>query len=496
VADGGRRWIRSSAFVRKEIVDVVHQPALVATLILGPFLVLLAFGAGMGDLTTQVRTLFVAPPGSAEAQLAEQFTTPTGSRLTVLGVEPDLDAALDRLAQGELDLVIELPPDAAGAFRDDERSTVVLHHNYFDPIELRALILGVNRTVGAINDQVTTSLVAQSQQNTGPLADQVGQARRAIALLRAAQASGDDAAAAEQRTVLSAAVQALGDELEVSPAVPLAGDAGEVLDLEEGDDPVAAVEQRVEDIAGEDVATLTERELAAFDDDLAVLQEGIDLFRRLSPEVIVQPFAGETRSLSGTAVALVDFYAPAVVALLLQHMVVTLVALSIVRERGLGTFALFRVAPLTTGELLAGKFAAAMLIGAVIAAVVVGLLVLGLGVPLVGSLGWLALTLVAVLAASIALGFVIALLANSDSQAVQSSMLLLLSSLLLSGFVLTLQYFRPFLRAVASLLPASHGIIMLRGGTPPWQPLIALAAMTAILLGAAYALLRRRLAHA
>ncbi len=492
MAEGGKRWIRAGAFVRKEVVDIVHQPALVVTLILGPFLVLLAFGAGLGDLATEVRTLFVAPAGSAEAELAEQFTTPTGSRLAVLGVEPDREAALDRLAQGEVDLVVEMPSDAAVAFRDDRRSTVILHHDYVDPIELRALILGVNRTVGAINDQVTTTLVAQSQQDTGALEAQVAQARAALAALRQASARGDEAGATEQREILSGLVADLDADLDVA----LAGDAGEVLELQAGSDPVEAVE----DLAGEDLATLTRSQLAAYEDDLARLQEGIALFRRLSPAVIVQPFAGEARSLSDLDLRLVDFYAPAVVALLLQHMVVTLVALSIVREHGLGTFALFRVAPLTVGELLAGKFAAALLIGVVIAAAVVALLVLGLGVPLAGSVGWLALSLLAVLAASIALGFVIALLAQSDSQAVQSAMLLLLASILLSGFVLTLQYFRPALRAIAWLLPASHGVqllreLMLRGGPPPWPPLLALGAMTVVLLGAAALLLRRRLAR-
>ena len=35
--------IRSSAFLRKEIVEIIRQPLLVLTLVLGPFLILLFF---------------------------------------------------------------------------------------------------------------------------------------------------------------------------------------------------------------------------------------------------------------------------------------------------------------------------------------------------------------------------------------------------------------------------------------------------------------------
>ena len=38
--------IRSSSFLRKEIYEILRQPRLVATLVLGPFLILFLFGIG------------------------------------------------------------------------------------------------------------------------------------------------------------------------------------------------------------------------------------------------------------------------------------------------------------------------------------------------------------------------------------------------------------------------------------------------------------------
>lgn len=212
--------VRAGAFVRKEIVEVLRQPALIATLVLGPFGVLLLFGAGLGNLAPPVRAVFVAPEGSPEAALAEQFTTPAGSRLDVEGVTPDLEEALGRLESGDVDLVIELPADAADRFHADERSTVVLHHAYLDPVEQNALIQGVNRTIGAINDQVTTSLVAQSQSDSGQLGTRVDEALEAVALARQALERGDEAEAAVQRDRLLAETAVLAEALGTAPALP------------------------------------------------------------------------------------------------------------------------------------------------------------------------------------------------------------------------------------------------------------------------------------
>ncbi len=42
-------FIRASAFLRKEIVNVLRQPRLVLTLVLGPFVILLVYGLGFRE---------------------------------------------------------------------------------------------------------------------------------------------------------------------------------------------------------------------------------------------------------------------------------------------------------------------------------------------------------------------------------------------------------------------------------------------------------------
>jgi len=56
--------IRSLAFFRKDLFEVLRQPRLLLTLILGPFLILLAFGVGFVPDPPAWRTVLVVPPGS------------------------------------------------------------------------------------------------------------------------------------------------------------------------------------------------------------------------------------------------------------------------------------------------------------------------------------------------------------------------------------------------------------------------------------------------
>ena len=65
--------IRISAFLRKEIVEILRQPRLVLTLILGPFLILLLFGLGYYVQAQPVRAIFVIEPGSPVRQVMDDI---------------------------------------------------------------------------------------------------------------------------------------------------------------------------------------------------------------------------------------------------------------------------------------------------------------------------------------------------------------------------------------------------------------------------------------
>jgi ABC-2 type transport system permease protein len=221
----------------------------------------------------------------------------------------------------------------------------------------------------------------------------------------------------------------------------------------------------------------------------------------IPPEVLGAPTRADVVNVSTVQPSATNFYSPGVLALILQHLAVTLVALSLVRERTTGIIELFRVSPISTWEVIFGKVLAFGVLCGAISGVTIALMVRVLGVPLVGDPWLLAAVLTLLTVASLGLGLLIAVLSDSERQAVQLSLLTLLASVFFSGFVLPIEEFTPGVRTGAYLLPVTHGIrlvqdLMLRGWTnAAWQA-AALAGLGAIFLFVTWVLLRRSMTRA
>ena len=219
---------------------------------------------------------------------------------------------------------------------------------------------------------------------------------------------------------------------------------------------------------------------------------------KVPPEVVASPTTPVVVNLAPVQPSIVGFYGVAALALVLQHLAVTLIALSIVRERASGAIDRFRSSPMRATELVIGKVLAFGLLGAAIAAISVWLLVSLLGVPMLGSPAVIALVIVLVLVASLGLGLLISVVSDSERQAVQLALLTLLASMFFSGFVLHIEEFQPAVQVAAYLLPVTHGISLLQGeflsGTlaHPWQ-LVALVGIAGSLLLVSWTLLWREL---
>ena len=221
----------------------------------------------------------------------------------------------------------------------------------------------------------------------------------------------------------------------------------------------------------------------------------------IPPEVVAAPTTSEVVNLAPSQPGVIAYFAPAVLALILQHLAVTLIALSLVRERTSGVIELFRISPVSTWEVLVGKVLAFGLLGGGIAAVTLGLMVAGLGVPFLGAPAMVVLTIGLLLLASLGLGLLLAVVSDSERQAVQLSLLVLLASVFFSGFVLAIEEFSPPVHALTFLLPVTHGIrllqdFLLRGSTTNGWELVALAVIALVTLMASWALLRRSMTRA
>ena len=222
----------------------------------------------------------------------------------------------------------------------------------------------------------------------------------------------------------------------------------------------------------------------------------LETLLQLDPGDVAAPLVGTADAVGGR-VTTSQFYAPAVVALILQHLTLTFVALARVRERELGVEELFAVSPLRPGERVAGQAIAYLLFGALLSAALIGAVVLLLGAPLRGGVADVALVVALELAASIGFGLLLARVAGTTTQVVQGSMLLLLMSVFFGGLLLSPERLLPWARPIGRILPMHHALeglrdSMLRGTPLSTTPVIWLAAMAVVLLIAALLRPRRR----
>ena len=157
-------FIRSLAFLRKELISVWRQPRLMATLILGPFLILLLFGLGYRETPEPFRTLIVAqdedvPLGTDTADLGDAF----GAGIELVETTDDPDSARQRLASGEVDLVVIAPADALETWNRGEHATFSVLHSEIDPVLTSSVGLLARLSVDAFNRRVLTGVIEEAQ---------------------------------------------------------------------------------------------------------------------------------------------------------------------------------------------------------------------------------------------------------------------------------------------------------------------------------------------
>ncbi|MDP9244678.1 MAG: ABC transporter permease [Chloroflexota bacterium] len=386
--------VRITSFTGKELREVFRRPGVLASLILGPFGIMLVFGLGYTGTRQPFDTEIVIPRGVSLPTDPATYQQLGGGRIRVVRVGDDPTGARDRLAREQIDLVVEVPANAVDELRAGHQTTVKIAWNEIDPVYDQLAQLAVTTLVSAINSEIIRQVAAQG--------------------------------------------------------ISVAG----------GEAPI-----------------------------------------ELSPDVIAEPTKAKGTNVAPSPPQVINFFGPAVFALVLQHLAVTLTALSMVRERLSGQMDLFRVSPVTSTEVLLGKYIAFAVLCLAVSGVVAMTLVYVLGVPMLA--GWLVFVGIVLLLtfAALGVGLLISLVSDSERQAVQLSMLVLLASVFFSGFVLPVEDFIGPVQYLSYALPVTHGIetlqqAMLRGSVSSTWMLAALAGIGLVLFVASLLRLRRVLRSA
>jgi ABC-2 type transport system permease protein len=492
--------VRSTTFLRKELATVFRQPRLILTLILGPFLIMLLFGFAFQKEGRSLRTLFVLSEDSPFAQQVQEFAQTIGPAIIYEGIIPDRNVALDKLKNNQVDMVIIVPDNPMEIIRNNQQAELEMYHNEIDPIQVDYVRQVGRLYVDSLNRRVLQSVTAENQQEAGTLQEKLDAAQASARAYREALTQRNAAAAATEKENLSSNL--VGLRILAGASLGLAESTNGATDPNQNSSTLTSIDSLIEGLNASPVPT-TETEMARQEQDAAELETNIaDLneqlkdFRNMDPNVVTSPFTIKTESVTGTELELTDFFTPAVIVLLLQHLFVTFAAMSIVQERRAGTMELFKTSPISSSEILLGKTLSFFIFGVVIAAVITALVVFVLGTPMVGSWIDYAIAVVVLLLTSLAVGFFISLVSENDTQAVQFSMLLLLASIFFSGFFLDLRLMWEPMKAFSYILPATYGIqlmhnVMLRGHSLPFTIIGGLSLIGLILFVADWIILRR-----
>ena len=216
----------------------------------------------------------------------------------------------------------------------------------------------------------------------------------------------------------------------------------------------------------------------------------------LVPEMAVEsppPVSAEPRVWYNPELRSTLFLVPGLIAYIAMITAVASTALSIVREKEVGTIEQVQMAPIGTFSFIVGKTIPYFIIALGSAVLVILASMLLFDLPMRGN--WMALifALSLFLVGALATGLLISTLSETQQVAFQIALLIsLLPTLLLSGFIFPIASMPRALQIVTTVVPARYFLIALRGivlkGAPLSHltaPLVALAIYAAAMLALA-----------
>ena len=169
------------------------------------------------------------------------------------------------------------------------------------------------------------------------------------------------------------------------------------------------------------------------------------------------------RLLFNPNLASAHFFVPGLIGIILQLVTVFLTAFAIVRERERGTLEQLLVTPVSKGGLILGKLLPYCVIGFAQTVLVLLVMVFLFDVPISGSVALLLFLSALFLVPALGMGIVISTFASNQGEAMQMAVMVMLPSILLSGFVFPRESMPRLIYALTFLIPATYYIEILRG---------------------------------
>lgn len=204
---------------------------------------------------------------------------------------------------------------------------------------------------------------------------------------------------------------------------------------------------------------------------------------------VVQGIEVHERTLFNPDLTSRNFYLPGVLGLLVALITIMMTAMSIVKERESGTFEQIIVSPIRPMEFVAGKALPFAIVGFIDIVAITLVAILWFKVPFNGSFIFLLFCGFFYIISTLALGLYISTISQTQQQAMLSTFLFFLPSIMLSGFVFPIYSMPLSVQVLTFLNPMRYFVTIVRGIflkgvgiTFLWTDLMGLIVLSLILL--------------
>jgi len=154
---------------------------------------------------------------------------------------------------------------------------------------------------------------------------------------------------------------------------------------------------------------------------------------------------------------------PGLLGVILTMTMILFTSAAIVRERERGNLELLITTPVRSLELMIAKIIPYIFVGLIQVGIILGLGHFIFAVPINGDLSQLLFGTLLFISASLTLGLVISTIAQTQLQAMQMTVFILLPSILLSGFIFPYEAMPVAAQWISEILPATHFMRLIRG---------------------------------
>ncbi|HLG73602.1 MAG TPA: ABC transporter permease [Chloroflexota bacterium] len=503
----GRSIIRTLSFFSQWASEVLRQPWLMIVLVLGPFVVLFLFGAGESVGAPKPRAIIVVPAGQQQSPLAVSTDNLT-QYLQVVATTTDLQGAREQLANNKADLVVVIPPDPLQAIQNGQHANIQVLTDEIDPVRLSYAQAYIRQQGDALNRQTVEKAVATAQGQIGDVHSFLAEAQNYVKALQSspdlASSQADLGQIKSELDQVSNVLHTAIDLVQNSPLILFNGVGGtSVSQLQQTAKSVDDLRSQISGLQSQLSSaglpsSLTPQDLQQLQTSLNQIDQQATQLRTIPPDVVASPFNIDIQNIAPWKPNGTGFYAPALLALIVQHVGITLGALSMSRVRLLGLMEILQTSPVKATEISVGNFLAYGTLCVLVAGTLMGLIMGVLGVPVFGPPWAVVAVLLLLIAASVGIGLVVSLVSASEQQAVQVAMLVLIASVFFSGFLVSLDTIDWPIRIISFLLPVTYAIrtlddVMLRGRLLTPEDFGILAAFAVVFFLATIFLFRREM---